>query len=365
MLKVIHVITDMKIGGAGKWLLNFLRNYDREAISIKVVVPKGSVLKAEIEMLRIPVVEIAGIGDKSLDIFSISAMLSLFKQERPQIVHTHASLSARIAARLAGVKAIIHTKHCLDQPKTGWKKTAASILNNQFSNWVIAVSEAVEKNLLEAGTPKQKIRMIYGAVDELKSFDGQAIREIRGSYGLSEKDIVFGMVARLAEVKGHSYLLKAAELVGQKRSDIKFIIAGTGPLEEKLKETAMQKGLDKTVVFTGFIKDVERIYNIIDVNMITSKSEAQCLALVEGMSLGKPMIGTAVGGVPELIIPGETGLLVPPAQSQALAEAILELGDNAELRNAMGRKAREMMLERFSASKMAEEILKLYAEAVK
>ncbi|OGO78482.1 MAG: hypothetical protein A2Y23_06730 [Clostridiales bacterium GWB2_37_7] len=365
MIKVIHVITDMKIGGAGRWLLNLLKYCDKRKFDIKVIIPKDSMLKKEINDLNIETIEIQGVGDKSLDWSSVNAFCRLFSIEKPHIVHTHASLSARIAARLKGIKHIIHTKHCLDSPKTGMKKAIAAGINNKLSSKIIAVSEAVKKNLLEAGISQSKIRVIYGGVEEINTLSKEKINQIRSSYGVGEKDLVYGIVARLTDIKGHKYLLQAVEKVVSKRDDIKFVIAGTGPLEESLKKIAAEKGLNEVVIFTGFIKDIDQIYNIMDVNMITSTSEALCLALIEGMSLGKPMIGTNVGGVPELVIQNQTGLLIAPEHPQALAEAIIELADNAELRNAMGIKAKEMMLEKFSASVMAAEIQKLYQEIVK
>lgn len=365
MIKVIHVITDMKIGGAGRWLLNFLINYEKSKLDIKVVIPKDSMLKAEINALNIETIEIEGIGDKSLDLSSVSALYKLFRQEKPQIVHTHASLSARIAARMAGVGAIVHTKHCLDSQRTGIKKVAAAGINNQLSSKIIAVSKAVETNLLEAGMSRDKIRVVYGGIEEIKKLPQEEINQLRASYGIGEKDLVYGIVARLADIKGHKYLMQAAAQVLKGRKDIKFVIAGTGPLEGELKKMAMDLKIEGNVIFTGFIRDVEKVYNIIDVNMATSTSEALCLSLIEGMSLGKPMIGTAVGGIPELVIQNQTGLLVPARDPKALAGAIAELAENSDLRISMGIKAKAMMIEKFSASKMAAEINKLYEEVVK
>jgi L-malate glycosyltransferase len=296
---------------------------------------------------------------------SVSAFYKLFKQEKPRIVHTHASLSARIAARMAGVGAIVHTKHCLDSPRAGVKKGLAAGINNLLSNKIIAVSQAVGNNLLEAGLPIEKIQVVYGGVEEIKKLPQEEINQLRAACGIGENDIVYGIVARLAEVKGHKYLIQAAAKVLKGRKDIKFVIAGTGPLEDELRRMVIDLKIENNVVFTGFIKDVEKVYNIIDVNMIASTSEALCLSFVEGMSLGKPMIGTAVGGVPELVIQNQTGLLVPARDTEALAEAIEELAENSKLRLSMGVNARVMMLEKFSASKMAAEINKLYEEVVK
>lgn len=365
MIKVMHVITDMKIGGAGKWLLNLLHNYDRDKLDIVVAIPEGSMLKDEIGMLGVRTVEIKGIGDKSLDMNSINAFRRLFKLEKPQIVHTHASLSARVAAKLAGVKSIIFTKHCIDSPKTGIKKLVSASINKKLSSRIMAVSEAVKQNLLDAGIPDKMITVIYGGVDPIDKLSPREIEEIKKSYGIDGKELVFGMAARLSEVKGHKYLIEAAENVLNKRNDIKFVIAGAGPMEPQLKQLVEDKGLKQNFVFTGFIRDIGRIYNIFDVNMVCSVSEALCLQLIEGMSIGKPMIGTNVGGVPEVIQHGETGLLVQPRNPEELAQAILALAENADLRKAMGQKAARVMEEKFSASVMAKKISMLYGEAVR
>jgi len=365
MIKAIHVITDMKIGGAGKWLLNLLRNYDKSKLDMIIVVPKGSMLKDEIGELGIRTIEIKGIGDKSVDMNSINAFYKLFRLEKPQIVHTHASLSARVAAKLAGINTIIHTKHCIDSPKTGIKKLVSASINKQLSSKIIAVSKAVRQNLLETGIPDNMIRVIYGGVDKLEKLSLEEINEIKRAYGIGEKDLVYGVAARLTEVKGHKYLIEAAELVLKKNSNIKFVIAGTGPLEEQLKQRVREKGLEQSFVFTGFIRDIGRIYNILDVNMACSVSEALCLSLIEGMSIGKPMIGSNVGGVPEIITHMETGLLVQPRNPEELAKAILKLAEDDELRNTMGEKAAKLMQEKFSASIMAKNILELYYEVVR
>lgn len=365
MIKAIHVITDMKIGGAGIWLLNLLRNYDKSKLDMIIAVPEGSMLKAEIDELGIRAIEIKGIGDKSLDMNSINAFYKLFRAEKPQIVHTHASLSARAAAKLAGIKAIIHTKHCMDSPKTGIKKFISVSINKQLSSKIIAVSKAVQQNLLESGIPDSMIRVIYGGVDKLERLSLEEINEIKRTYGIGEKDLVYGVVARLAEVKGHKYLIEAAELVLKSNKNIKFVIAGTGPLEAQLKQSAADKGLEQSFVFTGFIRDIGCIYNILDINMICSVSEALCLSLIEGMSIGKPMIGSNVGGVPEIIKHMETGLMVQPRNPEELAKAILELAENDELRNTMGANAFKLMEEKFSASVMAKDILELYYEVTR
>jgi len=360
MIKVMHVLSDMKVGGAGKWLINLLKAADRSRFEIKVVLPSGSMLIDIIKGLGYEVVTVDGMQDKSFDKGTIALLYKMFKNYKPHIVHTHASLSARIAARMAGVKAVVHTKHCIDAPKKGLAKSAGAFVNSRLSDRIIAVSEAVKQNIVEAGLPEEKTEVIYGGIDELRELPEDQKTVVRESLGIGRSDIVAGMVARLAEVKGHVYFIEAADIISKSADNVKFLIAGIGPKEQELKKLVAEKGLQQKVIFVGYVEDIDRIYNIIDINVISSVSEALCLSLIEGMCLGKPSVGTNVGGIPEVIRNGENGLLVPARDSQALAEAILKLAKDPLLRKTMGQKGREFMKMNFTNGAMAEKIESLY-----
>lgn len=360
MIKVIHVLSDMKVGGAGKWLINLLKAADREHYEIKVVLPSGSILTDIIGAMGFEVIPVKGMKDRSFDKETTLLLYKLFRIEKPSIVHTHASLSARIAARLAGVKAIVHTKHCIDADRRGIAKFAGALINRRLSDRIIAVSDAVRQNIIDSGIPESKIEVIYGGIEELKVISEEEKDRLRESLGIGKEDIVIGMVARLAEVKGHVYFIEAADTVLRTYKNVKFLIAGTGPKEKELKELAEKKGLSDKVIFVGYVEDVGKIYNIIDINVITSISEALCLSLIEGMCLGKPCIGTNTGGIPEVISEGHNGLLVPVKNPEAIAGAIVKLIQNPELRRTMGEKGREIMTQKFRAEIMAEKVEKLY-----
>lgn len=359
MIKVIHVLSDMKIGGAGSWLLNLLGSTDKEKFDIKVVLPQGSMLIDKVQGLGFQAIPVDGMKDKSFDAGAVSLLLGIFRKEKPQIVHTHASLSARLAARMAGV-IIINTKHCIDSRKTGIKKLATSCLNNLLSDGIIAVSEAVKQNLADNGVTEGKISVIYGGIRPVKELSSEEKSRIRQNWGIAEGDIVVGIVARLAEVKGHKHFVEAAEIISRDNADVRFLIAGVGPKEQAIKELIRQRGLTDRVVFTGFVDNIYEIFNIIDINVISSLSEALCLSIIEGMCVGKPSVGTNTGGIPEVIKDGYNGYLVPVGDFLMLADATLKLVRNPELRKDMGDKGRELAAGRFTADAMARSIEQLY-----
>ena len=364
MIKVIHVLSDMKIGGAGIWLLNMLDATDRDRFDIKVVLPKGSLLADKVRGLGFETIAVDGMKDRSFDAAAVGLMLGIFRRERPQIVHTHASLSARIAAKLAGAK-IINTKHCIDSRRTGLKKLAGACLNNCLSDGIVAVSEAAKQNVIDSGVDKKKISVIYGGIRQVKELDAEEKNLVRQKWGIAPEDIVVGIIARLAEVKGHKHFLEAAEIISRDNDNVKFLVAGSGPKEQQLKELVKQQGLESKVIFTGFMENVYEILNIIDINVISSLSEALCLSLIEGMSIGKPSVGTDTGGVPEVIQDGYNGYLVPVGDSRKLAEVILKLVLDPELRKTMGDRGRKLAADNFTAATMARAIEELYEAVAK
>lgn len=364
MIKVIHVLSDMKIGGAGSWLLNLLGAINKERFEIKVVLPQGSMLADKIRNSGFEVIFVEGIKDKSYDARAVNVLYYIFRAERPDIVHTHASLSARLAARRAGAR-IINTKHCIDGRITGIRRYAGAFINDRYCDSIIAVSEAVKRDIAENGVTNDKISVIYGGINPVKILDNKEKSLVRQKWGIAEGETVVGIAARLAEVKGHKYFIDAVEIISRDNADVRFLIAGIGPKEEELRELVKQKGLADKVVFTGFVDRIYEIFNIIDINVISSLSEALCLSLIEGMSAGKPSVATDTGGIPEVVKDGYNGFLVPPGDAERLADAILKLIYDPELRKTMGDRGREMMEKSFTADIMAEKIEGLYESVVR
>ncbi len=363
MLKVCHIITDKNIGGAGRWLLYYLEFFDRSKFEVKVILPEGSLLTKYIKEKNIDVIEVEDMKESSMDINTIKEMKMIFLNEKFDIVHTHASFSARIAAKLAKTSYVINTKHCMENISGNkLKKGLKGLVNKFFSDTIIAVSYAVKDSMVESGIPENIIKVIYNGIEPLKKYDNIKKAEIRQKYGISENDICITMLARLEPVKDHKTFLNTAKILSEKYKNIKFIVAGTGSLENDLKQLVKELNIEKNVIFTGFVENVEELMNITDVNVITSKQEALCLSIIEGMSIGIPAVGTDAGGITEVIEDGGTGYIVEVGNYKKIAEKIIDLIENEEVYKVFIKNCSTLVEEKFFAKDMAAQIDKLYLE---
>jgi glycosyltransferase involved in cell wall biosynthesis len=343
-------------------LLAFLQNCDRTKLDMVVVVPQGALLIEALKEMHVRVLTVEGLAEKSFSISIVRSLKKLIIEEKPDIVHTHASMSARIAARAAGCK-IVYTRHSVF-PNSPAKirfplKQIFGAVNNYFADEVIAVSPAAKDIIVEAGQKSGKVKVIYNGVDALSKSDKPERTTTREAHGLGEEDFVCGIFARLTPVKGHEYVLKAAELL-KDNADIKFVIAGTGESEDELKKRAAENGLDN-VVFTGFISDVETLMGAIDLQLNASYgTEATSLALLEGMSMGIPAVASSFGGNPYVIAHGENGIIFPEKDAEALAEAIRTLYTDSGLYKEMSENSVRIFNEKFTSAEMTKHIEALY-----
>ena len=267
-IKVIEVSSDTNIGGAGKCLLTLLENFDYNTFDVKVVLPKNSLLKPHIDKMNIPVIEVDGIADKSLDFAAVKKLRMIFKRERPDIVHTHASMSARIAAKQAGAK-VVYTRHSVFEPSKkisrGIGKVINGMINNHYADSIIAVAEAAKDNLTDTGVKESKIKVILNGVDGLTPVSTDEKRIIKERFNLPDGYKAVSIVARLEDIKGHDYFIEAADRLLQKGIKARFYIAGTGSYENHLKEKVKNMNRQEQIIFTGFISDVDKLMSITDV----------------------------------------------------------------------------------------------------
>lgn len=364
MIKIIHVLSDTNIGGAGILLINVLKNIDKSNFLIKVILPKASLLKERIVQLGYEVIEVDGIKDKSMDFKAIKTLTKIFKSEKPHIVHTHSSMSGKIAALLSGIKSRIYTKHCAFKPSkkitTFPGKQICGFINNILSTKIIAVAHVVKQILLDTGVKENKIVVIINGSEPLKRVNEEEIYKLRTQYSIEQEDFVFGIVARLVDVKGQEYFIKAAKEMMKKYSDIKFIIAGTGECEEKYKLLANN---NNNIIFTGFVSNISKVFSIIDVNVNCSYvTEATSLSLAEGMSLGKPIIASMHGGNTYMVEDGINGFLCQKQNVVELVSKMEEIYLNKELYEKMSENAVNTYKQKFTAKKMTEELEKVYLE---
>ena len=371
MIKVIHVISDTNIGGAGTVLLTTLRNIDRGKFDVKVVVPKDSKLIPRIDSLGFCYITTEGGADKSLDIGAIGEYVKIFKKEKPDIVHTHAAMSARIAALFAGVKVRIHTRHSTFAPRPILTRfpmrNICGLINNTLSTQMISVSESTKDNLTAMGANPKKIAVVINGAEPLRKVSDEEARTLRASLGIKEDDFVVGMSARLEEVKGHIYLVEAARIIHERGlKNLKVLIIGPGTTEEMLKAKAAEYGISDSIIFPGFVSDVAPYIQIMDVIANCSfGTEATSMALIEAMSLAKPAVATDYGGNSFIIENGKNGYIVPQKSASNLAEAIQKLMDNPEKRLEMAKFAYSKYICRLTGKIMTGKVEKIYEEGYK
>ena len=372
MHKILTVISDTNIGGAGKLLITFLTNVNREEFDISVVLPTNSLLVPEIQKIGIRTIEIEGISDKTFGLAAIKRLSELYKVEKPHIVHTHAALSARVAAKLNKLK-VVHTRHSVHtsqrlKKEPGYKKKfpykhLVGALNNYLSDTIIATSPVAKLSMVETGTNQKKAIMVYNGIDALEPLTDEEKRKNRRKYGLRDDDFVCAIIARLEKVKGHEYVLKAAQMLQREDSSIKILITGVGSEEDDLKKLAEELEV-KNVIFTGFIEDVRTVTGMIDLNINASHTETTNLVLLEGLSLGVPAVASDSGGNPFVINDGVNGILFEGEDYVALSKAILTLRQNPKELAHLGKRAKEIFAEKFDSKVMTRRVEDIYRDLI-
>ena len=368
MIKVIHVISDTNIGGAGTVLLTTLYNIDRSKFEVKVVLPAGSKLIPRIDALGFEHICTKGGADKSLDLGAVNEYCRIFKAEKPDIVHTHAAMAARIAAFLSGVRVRIHTRHSTFAPRPILTRfpmrNICGFINNTLSTAMIAVSESTKENLTDMGANPKKIEVIINGAEPLRQVPAEEAATLRASLGIAPDDFVVGMSARLEEVKGHIYLIEAARILRERGvKNLRVLIIGTGTTEQTLRDKVREYHLEDCVLFPGFVADVAPYIQIMDVIANCSfGTEATSMALIEAMSLAKPAVATDYGGNAYIIENGKNGYIIPQKSASNLAEAIQKLLDDPAKCREMSKVAYSKYICRLTGKIMTGKVEKLYED---
>ena len=367
-MKVLMVISDTNIGGAGKWILEYFRYADKNRFTIKAVVPTGSKLKALYTDAGLPVIECDGIADQSFGLNGVKHLKRIFKSEKPDIVHSHGTMSARIAAKLpfSGVKKVIFTRHSVFEPQgfftTPIGKIANRMIHNGTCDKITAVCEAAKKNLTDTGVNPKTIRVIYNGVEPLPLPTEEQRAEARATFGILDSEIACSISARLNPVKGHRSLIEAVHKLSS-IENLKFFIAGTGTEEEALKEMVKTYGLQDRVIFTGFLQDVSTLLYATDVLLNCSYGTEACsLAILEAFSLGIPCVATDYGGNPELVKNGVNGIVYPTNDVEALKKALEHIQSDPSQLKSLSVGAKETYQQSFTVEIMAKNIEKVYEE---
>ena len=364
MTRIVHIISDSNIGGAGRCLVNYLRHHDRSRFSVSVILPRGSLLIPEITALEVPCFQVDGIAERSFSPAAIRALHRVLRREKPHIVHTHGSFSGRIAAKLCSSR-IVYTRHSAfpvsPRLQKGLFHHLNGLVNGFFADAVIAVSPAARENLMESGIDPRRIRLVGNGVSALSPAADEVLEALRTSLRLPADCFVAGYPARLEDYKGHELLLAAASRLKAEGRDFRILIAGRGSREQALRDRAEAMGLSDRVQFLGFVEDMAGFFGLLDVQLnCSTQSEACSLSIIEGMSLGLPTVASRCSGNPWLVEDGVTGLLFESNDADSLADALRTLMDDSAAVQSMGKAARSSYESRFTGAIFAAALEQVY-----
>jgi glycosyltransferase involved in cell wall biosynthesis len=277
-----------------------------------------------------------------------------FQAQAPDVVHSHnlfATVAAAIPAKNSGA-VVIATRHGLCQPPLAWWVEIRHSIAARWCDSVAAVCDAAARNLAAAPlAAKDRIVRIYNGAEPP---DG-------GSTVISNPNgFTLVTVGRLVPAKDQHTLLSAVALAAERMPDIRLSVVGGGPLEKQLREHASRLGITESVTFWGEQAEVGAFLRAADAFVLSSTTEGLPISMLEAMACGLPIIGTNVGGIPEVIRISGAGKIVKPSSPRELADALVYLGMNRPVREELGRLARKAYLDHFTVERMASEYLALY-----
>ena len=386
-IKIIHVITRLDKGGSAENTLLTVRGLDREMYDVVLIrglsvesnmtedeagAVKESLREAEREGVRvITVPSLVRRVSPFYDLKAFFALIKILRHEHPDIVHTHTSkagISGRWAAFFARVPIIIHTPHGhVFWGYSGRCKTLFYIVLEKLTacitDKIIALTEQEKKDHIHFHiAPEDKFSVVHSGID-LDRFFNLSVdpAAMKRSLGIPEGNMVVGTVGRLTHVKGHRYLIEAAGRIVDSRPETTFVFLGDGELSDELKNMASNLGIEENVKFPGWRPDVAEVMSVFDVFVLPSLNEGMGRVLVEAMALGKPIVASDVGGIPDLVIHGKNGYLVPVGDVETLSASIKELLDDSGKREKMGNMGRRYAAG-YGSEAMVKKIDGLYRE---
>lgn len=356
LIKVLHILTDSNIGGAGMYVASYIRNYDVSKIDLTVAVPKNSRALTLFDKNKCNLLELDIAPDKSLDFGSIPLLREVIKKGCFDIVHAHGSVSARLAAK--GVCKCVFTKHTLTE-NTG---ALSRLLYKIPGGYAIAVSDAAYNNLLALGFNKSRIFTVYNGADKVGIPTLEQKAECKTKFGIKPEQFVIGCVARFHEIKNHKTLLCAAKKVLEQNKTAAFLMVGDGAELDNIKDCAKKLGIFENCVFTGAMSDASKAYKAMDAYCICSKQESFGLSLVEAWSAGLPAVVSSAEGFMELAKDGETALICNSDDGDAFADSLLKLINDKDLALSLGKNGYEQYISKYSSQIFADNITKVYFE---
>jgi glycosyltransferase involved in cell wall biosynthesis len=368
-MRVLHIQKVKGIGGSERHLLSLLPGLVAQGAHVRICVATSGVADRFLEQLRGTGVETVVVpAGPDLNPLLLPAILREIRRFRPDVVHTHlihADVHGQPAARLLGVPRVSSVHGAHDYYRRAYYRIVGSGAS-ALADRVIAISRYLRDLIAQRGLASPaRIRVVHYGVDpDQWAAAGRRRAAARVHFGVEPGTVCVGIASRVVPGKGHGLLVEAAQRALAQMPSLRLYVAGDGPLLEDVKRQTrnMPQG---TVRFLGFIPDVSAFFAACDIVAFPTSpelGEGFGLAALEAMAAGRPVIATAVTSLPELVIDGETGLLVDPSDPNDLQRALISLAAAPERREQMGRAGQVRVRASFSVNTMVERTLAVYKE---
>lgn len=365
---VLFVLTSGVRGGVEEVVLGLLQRLDPAEFRLSIAAPPALLDALAPDLAGVAVDALAVEAESWSHGREVARLAAFMRRQRPDVVNPHLFRSTVIAAPLAravGIRGVVETYHGREAWRQGPLRGRFFVdrVVSTLVTRVIAVSRGAAAFLVHGkGYPAAKVVVIPNGRDLTRFAPGLHRDTVRKELGIDRDAPVVSVVGRLETQKGHVYLLDAWPEVMRSHPDARLVVVGDGSLREALERQARARGVTDSVIFTGFRADVPEILDASDVLALPSLHEGMPLTVIEAAATGRPVVATAVDGTPEVVLDGETGYLVPPADPRALARALVTILGDPVAAARMGERASRWARERFDVSGHVEATARVYRE---
>lgn len=359
-LRVLHLLVNLEMGGAERLLVDALPLFPRDKYCMKVLgLGKDGTVG---ELLRSKGISASALGGSKSDPSFVLRLVKYLTKNKPHILHTHLFMPGvlgRLIGKAVGIEIIISHEH-FQNAEIYHALLAIEKRTWRFADASVFISKKIKEERSVCIPDSVKKFVIYNGIDATEIERGER-RKGRQILGGRYEDVIVGWVGRVDEhEKNLTALLKAMKKVSSSHKNIKVVLIGEGKDIDKLKTATKQMGLDSTVAWLGAREDARSLYAGMDIFVLPSRFEGMPLVLLEAMSAGLPIVASQVGGIPEVVVDGETGFLVECDDYEALAERISLLANDTALRKKMGEKGKERFDKNFRIERFVEKLDNLY-----
>ncbi|MFM1745986.1 MAG: hypothetical protein RLZZ630_1923 [Bacteroidota bacterium] len=335
-MNVLHVSTPSSWRGGEQQVAYLVEELQAEGIRQWVLTPEGSELSRRINIAHEQICLFTKRG--LLNLALAAKIVGLCRKQSIDLIHTHdsqAHSAAVVSAAVFGIRCPVVVSRRVDFP----------VSSNPFSRWkynhpavsrILCVSEEIKRITKPAIRNTSVLEVVHSGIDlERYARPVEQAFDLRRELGLDPNTPLVGNLSALADHKDYPTWIRTARRLSRLDPNMRFIIAGTGPDEQLIRDQILQAGLQDTVFLLGFRKDVERLMQSLDLFLITSKTEGLGTIVLEALAAGVPVVATRAGGIPEMIIDGETGLLAPIGDDNTLAQSVLRIFTDTALRETL------------------------------